>query len=118
MFSIKWMEDSDFSNRAVETLSGQYQRVKSRVTKSHVSQFGDQSFASEPLEDYQGKKSNASIPLSPYQEEEESETLHGGVSSRDAELKMLEWQLAEAEAGNPLYNLTVAREELQAELAS
>ena len=115
MFSVKWMEDSDASNRATETLSQQFAKVKSRVTKSHVSHFGDLSIASEPLQDYQGKD-NKTSPLPVL--EDASVPQIGGISSRDAELKMLEWRVAEARAGNPEYNITEATEQLRAEQAS
>lgn len=114
MFSVKWLEDSDASNRATETLAQQFAKVKTRVTKSHVSHFGDLSIASEPLIDYQGEANETTpLPL-----EETSVPQDGGVSSRDAELKMLEWRVAEARSGNPDFNITEADAELQAEQAS
>ena len=48
------MEDTDASNPSVETLSQQYETVKTKTTMSPVCQFGDLSFLSEPIGDFEG----------------------------------------------------------------
>ena len=44
LFSTNWMEDTEGNNMWVETLSQQYESVKTLTTKSHVQQFGDLTF--------------------------------------------------------------------------
>jgi len=54
-FSISWMEDSDKGEFSSETFSTQIQRVTKRTTRSHVSVFGDKSFESEPIGNFENK---------------------------------------------------------------
>merc|ERR1712217_756853 len=53
LFSVSWMEDSDNGALATETLKEQITRVTQRTNKSHVEVFGDESFESEPIGNFE-----------------------------------------------------------------
>merc|ERR1712066_911879 len=53
LFSVSWMEDSDKGALATETLKEQIARVTQLTNKSHVEAFGDKSFESEPLGNFE-----------------------------------------------------------------
>ena len=53
LFSINWMLDTEAADVASETLSTQHDNVKAKTTMSPVQVFGDQSFLSEPIGDFQ-----------------------------------------------------------------
>ena len=55
LYSVNWMEDSDASLGAGETLADQFTRVKTLTNKSHVMQFGTLPIAREPTSNFQGK---------------------------------------------------------------
>lgn len=55
------MQDCDMNNISGESLSGQYSLVKNKVTKSHASLWGDQSFANDTVNHYVGLK-NGLLP--------------------------------------------------------
>merc|ERR1711988_743196 len=69
------------------------------------------SIGSDVLGNYVGESNNT---MSPTLAPSAGEHSHG-VNSRDAELVMLEWQAAEAERGNPLFNITEAKAALAKE---
>jgi legumain len=81
LFSNNWMEDSDAMDTSKETLTQQFQTVKTKTDKSHVMQYGDLSFQSESVSNFIGnqRKSAVSVP----------ETEGATVSSRDAKLMYL-----------------------------
>ena len=54
LFSVNWMEDTEANNPQTETLDTQHTNVKNTTTKSHVQVFGDLSFLSEPIADFEG----------------------------------------------------------------
>jgi legumain len=54
LFSVKWMEDLDMETGTSETLEKQYSLVRSETTKSHVMQYGDESFTQERVSDFVG----------------------------------------------------------------
>ena len=54
LFSINWMEDTEANDPSVETLATQHTTVTEKTTRSPVQIFGDQSFMSEPIGDFQG----------------------------------------------------------------
>lgn len=82
LFSNNWMEDTDATDTAKETLQQQYQIVKDKTTKSHVMQYGDLSFLSEPVSNFIGNQRKA-VQAAP------AETEGATVSSRDAKLMFL-----------------------------
>lgn len=80
LFSNNWMEDTDAQDTGKETLAQQFATVKAKTDKSHVMQYGDLSFQSEPVANFVGnQKKAAKVQV------EEGST----VSSRDAKLMYL-----------------------------
>ncbi|GAB4854391.1 hypothetical protein Ancab_022977 [Ancistrocladus abbreviatus] len=64
LYSVSWMEDSDWRNRQTETLEKQYQVVKNRTGNaedysSHVMEYGDINLSGEPLAIYMGATSSS-----------------------------------------------------------
>ena len=59
LFSVNWMEDTDKGHLAKETLQDQYNTVKKETSKSHVLQFGETNWTSEPIGDFQSGKMGA-----------------------------------------------------------
>merc|ERR1719456_411185 len=57
LFSVNWMEDLDMETGTSETIEKQFSLVRSETTKSHVMQYGDQSFTTERVSDFVGKGS-------------------------------------------------------------
>merc|ERR1712080_259783 len=55
VYSVKWMEDSEVENVAIETLQKQYQIVKAETNTSHVMEFGDLSMGKEPVGRFQAE---------------------------------------------------------------
>jgi legumain len=49
LFSVNWMEDADKANMRKETLQEQYETVKTETTKSHVLQWGEVDWTTEPI---------------------------------------------------------------------
>jgi len=64
-YSIQWMEDTD-TNGPLETLATQFTTVKAKTLKSHVMQYGDVSFTSLNIGQFQGQKYNTSEFASPF----------------------------------------------------
>merc|ERR1712227_451528 len=56
LFSVNWMENTDAADIKTETLQDQYKTVKKETTKSPVLQWGQLSFTSEPIADFQSGK--------------------------------------------------------------
>ena len=54
LFSINWMEDTESNDPSVETLQTQYETVKTLTDRSPVLKFGDFSFMSEVIGDFEG----------------------------------------------------------------
>merc|ERR1711988_1745826 len=80
LFSVNWMEDSDAMDITSETLAAQATTVTTKTSKSKVMQWGDLTFQSDKVSDYQGDQGSASnsSPAKP----------HGSVSARQVDLKM------------------------------
>jgi legumain len=53
LFSVNWMEDSDKAKMNKETLQDQYNTVKTETNKSHVLQWGELDWTTEPIGDFQ-----------------------------------------------------------------
>ena len=53
LFSVNWMEDSEASTMSTETLQQQFVNVKNLTTKSQVMQWGDLTFTTEPIADFE-----------------------------------------------------------------
>lgn len=60
LFSINWMEDTEANNVSVETLQEQFDTVVKETTASPAMKFGDFSFMSEPIGDFEGTNNGSS----------------------------------------------------------
>jgi len=55
VYSAMWLQDSDKADMGMETLWQQFEKVKEQTSGSHVRFFGDESIATEPIAQFQGK---------------------------------------------------------------
>jgi len=76
LYSVNWMEDQD-SIADSETLDEQFTTVKQLTDKSHVMQYGDVSFTSEPTSNFEGKTDK--VAAKPVKKD-------SSLPSRDAEI--------------------------------
>jgi legumain len=53
-FSIAWMEDTESNELSAETLSHQFETLKSRTTKSPVQKFGEKDIMADFVGEYLG----------------------------------------------------------------
>merc|ERR1712187_812013 len=53
LFSVSWMEDSDIADLTSETLDAQFNVVHTKTSKSEVMQWGDLSFKTDMVSEYQ-----------------------------------------------------------------
>lgn len=53
LYSVNWMENAESAGKS-ETLQEQFDSIKTSTDKSHVMQYGDLSFTSEPISDFLG----------------------------------------------------------------
>jgi legumain len=58
LYSVNWMENADEVGPK-ESLQDQYNKVKTETTKSHVMQYGNISWTSEPIGNYMGDTTQA-----------------------------------------------------------
>merc|ERR1711991_953213 len=58
LFSVSWMEDSDVEDLTSETLQQQSDIVTTATSKSKVMQWGDLSFQSDKVSEFQGDKAS------------------------------------------------------------
>jgi len=79
LFSVSWMEDSDVEDLTSETLQQQSDEVTTATSKSKVMQWGDLSFQSDKVSEFQGDK--ASVGNSSPSKKGES------MSAREVDLK-------------------------------
>jgi len=79
LFSVNWMEDSDATDITQETLDAQYNVVKTKTSKSKVMQWGDVTFTSDKVSEFQGDKASAN--------NEQASGARGSVSAREIDLK-------------------------------
>lgn len=61
LFSVNYLQNAGSASMNSETLEQQFQKVKTETTKSHVSRYGDTSFTSEPIGDFEGVVSVTSL---------------------------------------------------------
>merc|ERR1719386_226636 len=54
LFSVSWMEDADAQDVTQETLTEQFQTVKTLTSKSEVMQWGDLSFGDDKVAEHEG----------------------------------------------------------------
>jgi len=105
LFSVNWMEDSDATDITQESLDAQYQIIKTKTDKSKVMQWGDVSFTSDKVSEFQGDKASEGsargVPA-------------GSVSARQVDLKQAYDSYIQAAPGK---ERLAAGEELQRVLA-
>eukprot|EP00419_Tripos_fusus_P065470 CAMPEP_0172930270 /NCGR_PEP_ID=MMETSP1075-20121228/218903_1 /TAXON_ID=2916 /ORGANISM="Ceratium fusus, Strain PA161109" /LENGTH=482 /DNA_ID=CAMNT_0013791579 /DNA_START=126 /DNA_END=1571 /DNA_ORIENTATION=- len=109
LFSISWMEDSDLAKMSMESIAEQVKRVTKRTFKSHVSTFGDVSFESEPIGNFElAQATKVASPL--------PDSNAGAVDIRDVPLHLAyaAWERAETKqqkqmAWNRLQTVVAAR---------
>ena len=58
-YSVRWMEDTESSDPKTRTLQEQYEYLVQAVTGSHVQHYGDLSFTSDALIEFQGQLSKS-----------------------------------------------------------
>lgn len=63
LFSCKFVEDSEGDDLTKETLQTQFEKIRALTTLSHVMQWGDVSFTSEPVSDFIGPSHPSLINL-------------------------------------------------------
>lgn len=91
LYSIAWMEDSDSEDLCSETLDTQFDKVKTRTTKSEVMKFGDMSFAAEAVGNFQGT-CDATATISNFLrslKKTENKREYAAIDSRDAKMEYL-----------------------------
>lgn len=81
LFSVNWMEDSDAVDITAESLSDQFATVFKTTTKSAVMQWGDLSFQSDMVSEYQGASSSATL------DEDRLQRESSAVSARNVDLQ-------------------------------
>jgi len=102
LFSVNWMEDSDAKDITSETLADQFGVIKTLTDKSAVMQWGDLSFQTDKVSEFQGDQ--ASVGAS------NSSKKGAGVSARDVDLKRAYDMYAKATSSK---DRVAAGEELQ-----
>jgi legumain len=90
LYSVNWMEDTDAAIIKLESLETQFTNVETETTLSHVMQYGDLDFDTEPIGDFQGEESSWFITslFKPYDFNQPPKTY--SVDCRDAKLDYLE----------------------------
>jgi legumain len=84
LYSVNWMENSDSAGMS-ETLDTQFTVVKQLTTQSHVMQYGDITWTSQAIGDFQGDKAaNKTVEAVP-----EVKKSSSNVDSRDIKLNYL-----------------------------
>jgi hypothetical protein len=102
LFSVNWMEDSDAKDITSESLADQFGIVKTATDKSAVMQWGDLSFQTDKVSEFQGDQAvlGSSKPSK----------RTGSVSARDLDLKRAYDMYAKAKSSK---DRVAAGEELQ-----
>jgi len=110
LFSVNWMENSDATDITQETLSAQFDIVKSKTNLSHVMQWSDTSFTSDDVSDFLGNTGTLTMPTL-----SDAEPTNSAWSVRELELRQAyDYYTAATKGGSRLQ----AGAELQALLQS
>jgi len=91
LYSVNWMEDADKqSPKMDETLEIQFEVVQNETDQSHVMQYGDITFTSERIGDFEGEtQSHNFFTASLLKKSKSKKTKRNSVDSRDAKLNSL-----------------------------
>merc|ERR1712019_270427 len=92
LFSVSWMEDSDAVDITQETLNQQFDTVKTATSKSKVMQWGDLSFQSDKVSEYQG--ADAAFTSA------NLDTSKGAMSARQVDLQQAYYNYVNAASGS------------------
>jgi len=96
LYSINWMENSDTVGPK-ETLQAQFTDVKTKTTMSHVMQYGDLTWTSEPIGNYLGANST----ISPFVGQvSKSEGSNSNVKSADIPMHLAYYKYLRADASD------------------
>jgi len=82
LFSVSWMEDSDVTDLTQETLQAQFNTVHTKTSKSEVMQWGDVTFTSDMVSEYQSAAQGKAIAGSA-----SAQPARSAVSARQIDLK-------------------------------
>ena len=109
---LQWMENSDASDWASETLAAQFNAVRDATNTSTVCAYGDLSIASITLAQFFGVNGSSSAAAAPRRH---LSPLSEPVSSRDVPIKILQRKVAAAASSS---EAALARSQLQSELSA
>ena len=98
LFSINWMENTDATDAAKETLSQQFVIVQNATFKSHVQHFGNLSYINAPIATFLGVRANRTTTTTATSGVRAVPNPADGVDSRDAMLHYLRWRVAQVES--------------------
>jgi legumain len=108
LYSINWMENSDQAG-PTETLADQFTIVKQKTDQSHVMQYGDLTWTSEPIGNYLGgNHSKTFVP-----KVTESTGSSSNVKSADIPMHLAYYKYLRAEASDYEGRQALAKELLQ-----
>jgi len=112
LYSINWMENADAQGPS-ETLQAQFLDVRTKTTQSHVMQYGDLSWTSEPIGNYLGGQ-NATSPFKP--QVVKSTGSSSNVKSADIPMHLAYYKYLRAESTDFEGRMALAKE-LQQQIA-
>jgi len=92
LYSVNWMENADSVGKD-ETLEAQYTEVKKLTNLSHVMQYGDQTYTSDPIGDFLGDTTSAKVAA----ETTEIAPSSSNVRSRDIPLHLAYYRYLRAD---------------------
>jgi len=102
-YSINWMENADMQG-PTETLQAQFLDVRTKTTQSHVMQYGDLTWTSEPIGNYLGNKtSKAEVVVNPSKSS-------SNVKSADIPMHLAYYKYLRAESTDFETRMTLAKE--------
>jgi len=107
LFSVNWMQNIDTSNILSETLEAQFKTVQNLTNKSHVMQFGDTDFTSDPVSAFFGNHT-AGLQLS------RAPKPRNSVDSRGATLQRFYREYAQTDSSATRMAVTKQLQELLA----
>jgi len=105
LYSINWMENADEVGPA-ETLQAQFLDVRTKTTQSHVMQYGDLTWTSEPIGNYLG--GNKTKPFVP--KVTKSEGSSSNVKSADIPMHLAYYKYLRADSTDFEGRATLAKE--------
>jgi len=88
LFSVNWLEDSDKADLTKESLADQYTIVKQKTTQSKVMEYGDYTWKTVMISEFQGDQLCPTCPVT------SNEMATGLVNSRDIPMYQMQRKLA------------------------